>query len=546
MKPISTCSGGALFNRFPNLFRTGVFLLLAVACSDRSEPVSEADTDGDGSTDLQEERQGTDPSDPCDPTQTAVYTGYDPDNALWAAADCDGDGLTNGAELNSGSNPYVPDLTDADGDGLTDIQEQQAGTDPEDPCDPSQDSGYTEYDATNSVWAAADCDGDGLSNGDEVASGTDPFLDQLQDTDGDGVSDVDEADAGTDAEDPCDPVQLPGYVGFDTENETWVASDCDLDGLLNGDEVLAGLDPYEDERVFASTSFLPKLSDMGIFAGNLGALDLERTANVYELTTPLFTDYAHKLRTISLPKDGQMVLNGDGMLGFPEGTVITKTFYYYTDERNPALGRRILETRVLILTNGAWELGNYLWNAEQTDADLDSSRHTIPVEWINLDGVTLSANYVVPNMNNCVSCHNLGGNIVPIGPQARSLNGVFDSGNQLQGWLDMGILEEATSLSTIGQLPDWADTALSLEARARAYLDMNCAHCHQPGSATYLRDLDLRYETPLAQTQIIFWADDLSFRIKTSIQSLKMPQLGTSIPHTEGIDLIDAYLATLN
>ena len=134
---------------------------------------------------------------------------------------------------------------DTDGDGILDFDEINDGTDQNDPCSPVQDEGYGDYDATNSIWAAADCDGDGVTNGDEATNGTDPYL-VSGDTDGDGIDDDNEVNDGTDQNDPCAPVQDEGYGGYDATNSIWAAADCDGDGVTNGDEATNGTDPYLD------------------------------------------------------------------------------------------------------------------------------------------------------------------------------------------------------------------------------------------------------------------------------------------------------------
>jgi len=201
------------------------------------------DTDGDGIDDDTETNSGTDLADPCDPSQITGYTGYNAGNSLWAAADCDGDGITNGDEATNGTDPYLA-AGDTDGDGIDDDNETNNGTDPTDPCDPVQAAGYTGYDAGNALWIATDCDGDGITNGDEDTNGTDPYL-AAGDTDGDGIDDDTETNNGTDLMDPCDPVQVAGYTGYNAGNALWSAADCDGDGVTNGAEDTNGTDPYQ-------------------------------------------------------------------------------------------------------------------------------------------------------------------------------------------------------------------------------------------------------------------------------------------------------------
>jgi hypothetical protein len=146
------------------------------------------DTDGDGVTDDQEITDGTDPNDPCDFLIASIT---EPQSGDWLIADCDGDGVTNEQEELDGTNPedscdYNPAsislaqsgdylVVDCDGDGVLNGTELDDGTDPLDPCDPNQMAGYTGFDVSNAIWAAADCDGDQITNGQEVTDGTDPY-----------------------------------------------------------------------------------------------------------------------------------------------------------------------------------------------------------------------------------------------------------------------------------------------------------------------------------------------------------------------------------
>lgn len=129
-------------------------------------------------------------------------------------------------------------LEDLDGDGVLLADDSN----PNDPCLPVQNSDYTGYNISNTIWANADCDSDGTSNIEELDSGTNPYLNEalIPDTDGDGLKD----NVDPEPNDPCIPAQLLGYKDFDSENEIWANADCDGDGVDNGTEVAQGTSPY--------------------------------------------------------------------------------------------------------------------------------------------------------------------------------------------------------------------------------------------------------------------------------------------------------------
>ncbi|MFS4493754.1 hypothetical protein [Maribacter sp. 2308TA10-17] len=444
-------------------------------------------------------------------------------------------------------NPVV--ILDSDGDGILDEQEVINGTNKNNACDPLQPSGYTGFDNTSSVWLASDCDKDGITNGDELSASTDPYVDQITDTDGDGIVNSAEILAGTNVNDPCDPKQEAGYIGFDVSSTLWSNSDCDLDGFLNGEEIVNSTDPYVDDTVYPTAEFLPKLSDLNLFKGDVANLEFNSTVHEYNLATPLYSDYSYKLRSISLPQDAKMTYNGEGLLEFPDNTIITKTFYYLNDERDPSAGRKRIETRLLIKKAGVWQFGNYLWNTEQDDAILSLEGPTVPVDWIDTTGANRSVNYQVPIMLNCIQCHNSNGVTNPIGPKARNLNFVQDGINSLQKFMDKGLLEGAPNISEIEKLPVWSDLSFSVSERARAYMDVNCAHCHQPGgfhdSSIGVRP-DLRYETSFPDSNIEPFKADIRNRVNTDPAfGPSMPLIGVTIKHTEGVQLIHDYIDSL-
>lgn len=302
-------------------------------------------------------------------------------------------------------------------------------------------------------------------------------------------------------------------------------------------------DPTPPPTPLVVPEFLPNLSQLNLFTENLNDLTPSDRAFIYNLNTTLFSDYSYKQRVLALPEGTSMEFVDDGLPNFPNNTVIAKTFYYWNNERDETEGRQLIETRILIKKNGVWELGNYKWNALQTDAVLDNTTSTVPVSYTNTDGNNVNVNYVIPSAQNCIDCHNSSNIIVPIGPKLRAVNG----NNQLQTWISENYITNLSNASQVSILPNWEDAVnYTLEERARAYFDMNCAHCHSEGAfcgdQSYLR---LAYNIPLADSYITEDKPNIDFRMSMYMNGISMPLTGTTMTHPEGYDLIREYLNTL-
>ena len=317
--------------------------------------------------------------------------------------------------------------------------------------------------------------------------------------------------------------------------------------------------------------FHDRLSQFGFFQGDLSELKPAEGVFPYELNTPLFTDYAHKARFIKVP-EGQPIEQAGGELIFPDGTVLIKNFYYYYDERNIKMGRRIIETRLLVKQASQWKVATYIWDDQQEDALKEILGATKPVNWTDLRGVLHEIAYVIPDNNDCKSCHKKGGEIVPIGPKIPNLNKMIFSGkksiNQLQYLSAKGIMKGADRIDQMPRLPVWDDsTSYTLNERARAYLDVNCGHCHSAAGPANNTALFLEYEQqdrfklgickgPVSAAQgsghlkydIVPGdpaASILYYRMNSTEPGVIMPELGRTMIHSEGVELIKAWIESL-
>ncbi len=315
------------------------------------------------------------------------------------------------------------------------------------------------------------------------------------------------------------------------------------------------------------------LSEYGFYTGPMQEMFPNEGVLPYELITPLFTDYAHKARFVWMPDSVEASVDEQGVVQFPENTVLIKNFYYPADFRQPERDRNIMETRLLMKKGDDWEAYTYVWNEAQTEAKLNLVGDIQAVSWTDEEGQRHEIEYVVPNKNQCKSCHNENNAIQPIGPKVRNLNRTLayagGSANQLEKWQSAGLLAAGDYAAQFQPVANWEDPGSgSLEDRALAYLDVNCGHCHRPGGPAHTSGLYLTVDyreqrgklgvckTPVAAGKgsgnrrfgITPGQPDSSillFRMESEDPGIMMPELGRVMEHREGIELIREWIAGL-
>jgi Fibronectin type III domain len=335
-------------------------------------------------------------------------------------------------------------------------------------------------------------------------------------------------------------------LNANTAYEFYIQSICSVDNI----SIISDSEIFTTSINPVVSQFLPKLSQLHIFSGKLSDLNPSANAFKYELSNSLYTDYAHKQHLIALPKGEAMIYYDDGLPIFPDGTVLVKTLYYNLNETDLSVGKKIIETGLLIKESGIWHLGNYVWNEDQTDAFLDEESHALPVNWIDAQGNEKNIVYKISNYPSCIMCHQNNGKRTPLGPKLRNMNFDVDGINQLQQFIDDGYLVGAPATSSIGVLPKWEDSSFSAEIRTRVYFDVNCSHCHSPGGYHNMNHsghgMDLRFETSFDDSKIYEHRYAMQTRLPTSIQGYSMPFIGVTVPHAEALALIIPFLESLN
>lgn len=312
----------------------------------------------------------------------------------------------------------------------------------------------------------------------------------------------------------------------------------------------AGNQSTPSASIDASTAltFRTSLSEMGVFSVINENITPATGVQLYEINSTLFTDYAQKQRLIRLPAGATMKPNGNDLLPiFPDNTLIAKTFFYNIDDRDPSLGKQIIETRIFLKIAGQWQAADYIWNAAQNEATYTIDGSQKPISYIDINGATQDVQYQIPSQQDCFTCHNNNDVLFPIGMKLRSMNFVpsYANQNQLDFFVSRGILEGVTSAG-VSVLPDWTDSATyTLDERARAYIDINCAHCHQPGGSIQSFGLDFRFETPFDDTGIYANRGEIEARFGSTLPTYRMPQLGRTVIHEEALEMLIEYIDAL-
>jgi putative heme-binding domain-containing protein len=298
----------------------------------------------------------------------------------------------------------------------------------------------------------------------------------------------------------------------------------------------------------------------------------------YKIAMQQYADGGWSEHVIALPDDEVVMLNKDGSMEYPAGTVLAKTIFineWQIQQRRP------VETQVMFMQDGQWRFYTYVWRADQSDADL------VPAEGDNLKidtsdkyvpGGKRTLNWRLHSRTECVTCHNGRSPVLAFRSDQLHANLTGNDSLQpteLQTLVGAGFVHNAEPIGgadnaqktagitdQIKPMVDWGNQ--NREALARSYLHVNCAHCHQPeggGNAT----VDYRFSSSGEQRKLVnhrptrgsfgipdarlISAGDAAGSVilyRLSVMGLgHMPHLGSRIPDERGIRLLQEWIEAL-
>lgn len=253
----------------------------------------------------------------------------------------------------------------------------------------------------------------------------------------------------------------------------------------------------------------------------------------------------------------------NGRAHFPKDAVLAKTISLEMERGNPA-SRRRLETQILHFDGNNWKGYTYRWNAEQTDAtlvDAGGAEETFIVKDREAPGGQRAERWHFASRGECITCHNpWAGYGLAFTPAQ------LQRDEQLQSFVDAGLvrLADKKSVKEVAGLAEPHGTKGDIDARARAYLQANCAHCHQFGAGG-TADIELRTDYAIDRTktleirpaqgdfgirdaQILAPGDPyrsvLYYRM-SKVGRGRMPHIGSEVVDDQGLKLIHDWIRQL-
>lgn len=362
----------------------------------------------------------------------------------------------------------------------------------------------------------------------------------------------------------------------------------------------------------------PRLDNYGLFQNAEDPTKNPSEFGVpFDLNTILFSDYAVKYRFLFLPPDAggkpQKATYMDhedcqtlniyncytATLGYPVGTVFSKTFAFRKGDSEDVIETRLLIKRQAADGTPVWVGFSYEWKTgadgkRYAELKIEGSTHSVSWDYEDEDPNARNAqgqrprytgatdHYSVPSAGACLLCH--GGDdreagTPPIGHKIRNLNKTYnypDVGemNQLDYLQMKGMLDLPRPVDQLEKLPKWnvpgstgaaANSAEDVHKRARAFLEVNCLHCHQGAGAAQNSGLNLNsFTEPMGQHNGICkppiaagkGADSGTYdiqpgsanvsilvnRVASTQAGIKMPPLARSVMQAEAVTLLTDWV----
>ena len=363
------------------------------------------------------------------------------------------------------------------------------------------------------------------------------------------VAPLDTADGGvTDAGSDASP-SVPGLVDYGISPQL-SAQLTNIGSCVPSQKIVAVNPQTMDhlDTVFAQATELPRtLAETDLVTFDSDTLARNGVIS-YAPAYPLWSDDAGKMRQIRVPRGTSIHFDKAAQrFEFPANTRAYKTFLKKVIDAHGNEGYRKIETRLIVarpdqvsadgtVTHTSL-FGTYLWNADETAAELWQTRlnngeantfkdrvigyyvnepkaqEIIDTNPRNLDYTLQIENpgvlrhYAVPGSERCIQCH-MGSpsrdfilGFTPLQVARRAEGGgliepaAADELTQLQRFIDYGLITGMNSPADVVPLEQTQAPRVprnDYELSAQAYLLANCSHCHNPNGFPSIKAPELK------------------------------------------------------
>ncbi len=336
----------------------------------------------------------------------------------------------------------------------------------------------------------------------------------------------------------------------------------------DGDILIADLDGGRILRLVPGSSGgqpLPAtLAETGAFA-DLASLTPAAGVVPYEVNLPFWSDGAEKLRWFHVPGTNRLTFASTGAWLSPTGTVWVKHFELPLGTA-PEDPRQRIETRFLVRNEEGVYGVTYRWTSPN-NAVLVGDEGDFATYTVGEGELARTVNWRFPSRGECLACHNAaaGGSLsfetAQLAREVRRPDGTVQ--DQIAQLGEAGYFHNPPSHpGAFRRHPALSGENISLEARARSYLAVNCAPCHRPEGTVGGGFFDTRLETPTDLAGLLFGplndsGEDPGARVVVpgdpgrsvllrrlrSVGNDRMPPISSGVVDEEGSALLERWIA---
>jgi uncharacterized repeat protein (TIGR03806 family) len=330
----------------------------------------------------------------------------------------------------------------------------------------------------------------------------------------------------------------------------------------------------------AGRPFPRKLSETGMFH-SVSENQVAEGLIPYSVNAPQWVDGGHKVRFAGIPGELKVDFTEDsksmGAWSFPDGTVHMETISFdlessAAENQGDINQSKRIETRILVRQQNHWLGYSYLWNDEQTDAELVGARGMdlqLSVADDSVPGGKRQQTWRVPSRDECMACHSRAAGFV-LGFSTAQMNREYDyhgvRDNQLRAWDHIGMFSKPIEKKPdeYFAMPNPYGTSEESNAKARAWLQVNCSVCHvadgggnaklEVNFSRELKDAKLVNERPLHGTfdltdaRLVAPGDPFASVLFYRLSKLgrgRMPHVSSRQHDEQGLKLIHDWIRNL-